>query len=94
MLGSFKYFVLQEAMERERAEKVAFIRTITGVLGRGLGMASSDVNLYVQDYAEEVHHLKYNSTYKSALARKIAADIAKKREEQRLLDRVNQMTVK
>ena len=92
-LGSFEYFLLSEQLRREREEKVAHARLMATIAGRGAGLEQNEIDELVEEYAEAVYQLKYNSKYRSALSRKWEAKIAERSMEMDLLEKVSQMTV-
>ena len=80
-------------MNRERNEKVAFARMLCGIVGKAFGLKYSEVQPFIQDYAEEVFQLKYNYKYKTARAKALVEKITKQSEDSRLLAKVAAMTV-
>jgi hypothetical protein len=92
-LGSLQYFLLEAAMHRERDEKVAHARLFAQILGAGFKIKSEGVDLLLEEYAEEVHQMRYNSKYQTAIARTIREKARQSEEDLRILEKVKQMTV-
>ncbi len=92
-LGSFEFNLLHEGIRRQRAEKVSFARLLAGFLAPLSGMEDGEAALLVSRYAEEVLQFNYNSSYESVYLKVLRTRVAKVNEDQRLLDKVNAMTV-
>jgi hypothetical protein len=88
-LGSLQYYMVSEQMQRERNEKIAFAKLLSGLL-----MPDSPEAAYkVRTYAEEVMQLTYNYDYKP-IVQKVLEDKKRMRdEEERVLKKVAAMTV-
>ena len=92
-LGSFKFNLLSESIRRQRTEKVAFARLLTKLVEPLTGMSSGESTLLVAQYAEEVMQFNYNSRYEPVYKKVISARVAQLSEDQRLLRKVDSMTV-
>ena len=92
-LGSFEFNLIHEGIRRQRAEKVSFARFLAGFLAPMCGMEEQDVSILVSRYAEEVMQFHYNSNYEPVYLKILRARVAKVTEDQRILDKVNALTV-
>jgi hypothetical protein len=92
-IGSFKFNVISEGIQREKVEKVAFARLMAELLGPASGHSKETINLLVATYAEEVFQFRYNCKYTSV------KDVIRKQEERainedlRIMEKVAAMTV-
>jgi hypothetical protein len=92
-LGSFEFNLLYEGIRRGRAEKVAFARFLSGLIAPLSGMEDKHVTLLISQYAEEVMQFNYNSKYEPVYVRMVRTKVAAVNEDQRLLRKVDAMTV-
>jgi len=92
-LESFEYNLLREGIRRRRAERVSFARFLAGFLAPLSGIGEEEAALLVTQYAEEVMHFNYNSKYEPAYLKVFRTRVAEIDEDQRLLAKVNAMTV-
>lgn len=95
-LGSVEDRILREQVFRERREKVAHLEAITKIVAQVFGLDAPRVfGGTVRDYAREV----FQETYDADLLRRKIESLrkaqdqikAKKRDDNRMLDRLNKM---
>lgn len=75
-IGSFKFNLISEGIQREKVEKVAFARLMAELLGPASGHSKDTINMLVATYAEEVFQFRYNCKYTTV------KDVVRKRKEQ------------
>jgi hypothetical protein len=92
-LGSFEFHVLEEGLARERAEKVAFAKLLTGLLGVAADIPKEGVQLLLESYAATVHQVTYNEKYRSVERQLFEKRARQQTEDERLLEKVAEMTV-
>jgi hypothetical protein len=78
---------------RERAEKYAFAKVLVKMLAPLSGMSPENQYFVLMEYAEELFQLRYNSKYVSAAQERISAIRNVRLEEERLLRKVERLTV-
>lgn len=91
--GTFESRVLSTVIFRERAEKYAFARLLTKLLGPFSGISDEGQYLMLTEYAEELFQLRYNSKYVPVLRQRLRKKRDVRQEELRLLQKVSAMTV-
>jgi hypothetical protein len=91
--GTFESQLLSEVIYRERTEKYAFAKLLTRLLGAAAGMSSETQHLHLMEYAEELFQLRYNSKYVPVVQRTLRKARDVRAEEQRILRKVEAMTV-
>lgn len=93
-LGSFKFNVITEGLQREKREKVAYAKLMAGLLGPMSSLAPDVITALVTSYAEEVYQFSYNYKYVPAqeLVRQKAVQAVN--EDLRIMEKVAQFTVK
>ena len=92
-LGSFAFNLMYEGIKRQRTEKIAFARFLSKMLAPISRMEDATVSLILSQYAEEVHHLNYNSDYEPVFQKIVRARVRQVNEDQRILRKVGDMTV-
>ena len=93
VLGSFEFNLLHEGIRRQRAEKVTFARFLASLIAPISGMREEEVTILVSRYAEEVMQFNYNSKYEPVYLKVLRTRVAKVSEDQRILAKVDAMTV-
>jgi hypothetical protein len=79
------------AMERRRAEKVAFAKFIATLIRPITGLSVDDTVLAVADYAEEIHQLTYNYDYETVRSKMVKVHKKAGNEDKRLLEIVSKL---
>ncbi len=92
-LGSFEFNLLYEGIRRQRTEKIAFARFLSKLIAPLSGASKEETALLVSQYAEEVLQFNYNSNYEPVYQRMVRARVEQVSEDQRILRKVNEMTV-
>lgn len=93
-IGSFKFNVITEGLQREKREKIAFAKLMAGLLGPASSLEADAISGLVASYAEEVYQFSYN--YKYVPAQEIVRQKAVQavNEDLRIMEKVAQFTVK
>jgi hypothetical protein len=93
-MGSFKFNILAEGLQREKQEKVAFARLFAALLEPISGLSRGEVSRLVASYAEEVYQFRYNYRYTPVEELVQQAKQSAEDEQKRLMDKVAALTVK
>lgn len=93
-IGSFKFNVITEGLQREKQEKVAFARFMAALLGPASGLKAGEIGALVAAYAEEVHQFRYNYKYVPVQELAQRKAVAAANEDLRLMEKVAKFTVK
>jgi hypothetical protein len=92
-IGTFESRLLSEVIYRERSEKYAFAKLLVRLLAPATGLSEEAQYLTLMEYAEELFQLRYNSKYVPVLQRRVREVRNMRLEEERLLSKVEKMTV-
>jgi hypothetical protein len=63
------------------------------LIGHGLGVADNYLDLLLEKYKEELYQLRYNFKYESADARWLRKRLQEEFEQDRMFQRLEEMTV-
>jgi len=86
--------VLRELVRRERNEKQAQTRLFAELIGGALGVAPERLQAMLDDYAQELHQSKYRPSMIGVSRRKVEARARRQKRDEKLLEKVEALTVK
>ncbi len=92
--GSFQERILTEAIIRDKNEKYSSVALFARLIATGLGIPDEYLHHLLEKYREELYQLRYNFRYESADARRLKKRLEEEFERDRLMQRLEAMTVK